>query len=543
MTQVIQDLREPQAGPRRLLLTVPSENRRLCSHPEKEVTEAVVSPPPVDSAPDKPAESETVEPDRDARGARPAPSAAQRWRPLLLRWHFYAGILIGPFLLVAAVTGTLYALIPQVDRAVYSHELTVDNVGTQRLPLGDQVAAARRAHPEGSIASVTPAPKADSTTRVTLSVDDLPSDRTRTVFVDPYTGDVRGSLTTMGEWLPVRTWFDDLHRNLHLGVVGRNYSEIAASWLWVTALGGLVLWIGYRRRTHKLNRMLTPDRDAPKRRRTLTWHGAVGTWIIIGLVALSASGLSWSRYAGASISELRTELSWTTPAVSTSPASSSEGHHHVGDATADAPPTITPSDFTAVDNTATQAGLRAPMVITPPSAEGAAWSVNENNRGFPTRYDAIAVDPKTFAVADRVNFAQWPFMAKMTDWAISAHMGLFGIINQIILVLLGIGLISVIVRGYLMWWRRRPTRGGLPKAPGRGSLSSLLPGEAVALIVVVAVLGWFAPWFGIPLALFVIVDAVWGIVASRRGSGTPPHGSEHGPSDEQPATAATESAR
>ncbi|SKX87399.1 Uncharacterised protein [Mycobacteroides abscessus subsp. abscessus] len=59
----------------------------------------------------------------------------------------------------------------------------------------------------------------------------------------------------------------------------------------------------------------------------------------------------------------------------------------------------------------------------------------------------------------------------------------------------------------------------------------------------VAVLGWFAPWFGIPLALFVIVDAVWGIVASRRGSGTPPHGSEHGPSDEQPATAATESAR
>ena len=134
-------------------------------------------------------------------------------------------------------------------------------------------------------------------------------------------------------------------------------------------------------------------------------------------------------------------------------------------------------------------------------------------------------------------------MAKMTDWAISAHMGLYGILNQIILALLGIGLISVVVRGYLMWWRRRPTKGGLPKAPGRGSLSSLLPAEAVALIAVVAVLGWFAPWFGIPLALFVIVDAAWGIVAARRGSGTPPHGHELGPSDEQPASAAAESAR
>lgn len=455
-------------------------------------------------------------------GAPNAPSTAQRWRPLLLRWHFYAGILIGPFLLVAAVTGTLYALIPQVDRAVYSHELTVDHVGTARLPLGDQVAAARRAHPEGAIVSVTPAPSADATTRVSLAVDDVPADRTRTVFVDPYTGEVRGALTTSGEWLPVRAWFDDLHRNLHLGVVGRNYSEIAASWLWVTALGGLILWVGHRRRTRKLNRILVPDRDAPKRRRTLTWHGAVGTWIIIGLVALSASGLSWSRYAGASIGDLRTELSWTTPGVSTTlgaDTSGHSGHSGHGGSTDAAPPEIATSDFTAVERTAQHAGMRAPMIITPPSEAGTAWSVNENNRGFPTRYDAIAVDPDDFAVTDRVDFAQWPFMAKMTDWAISAHMGLYGIVNQIILALLGIGLISVVVRGYLMWWRRRATRGGLPKAPGRGSLSSLHPGEAVALVIVVAVLGWFAPWFGIPLALFVIVDGVWGIISTRRGSG------------------------
>lgn len=37
--------------------------------------------------------------------------------------------------------------------------------------------------------------------------------------------------------LPLRTWLDYLHRNLLLGDVGRVYSELAASWLWVTALG------------------------------------------------------------------------------------------------------------------------------------------------------------------------------------------------------------------------------------------------------------------------------------------------------------------
>lgn len=448
-------------------------------------------------------------------------SAADRWRPLLLRWHFYAGILIGPFLIVATVTGTLYALIPQIDRAVYAHELTVDRIGNAELPLSAQVDAARRAHPEGAIVSVTPAPRAGDTTRVVLAADDLPADRTRTVFVDPYTGEVRGALLTYGAWLPVRTWFDDLHRNLHLDDFGRNYSEIAASWLWLVSLGGLILWIGHRRRTRKLARLAVPDRNAPRRARTLSWHGAVGVWIIIGLIGLSASGLSWSRFAGENISDLRSELSWTTPAVSTTIAGAAAGdaaaHHGSTPAETGVAP-IGATDFTQVYDAARDAGLVGPMNISVPAEPGAAWSVKENARGFPSHFDAIAVDPHTFTVTDRVDFAQWPFMAKMTTWAISAHMGLFGVINQIALVALGIGLLSVIVRGYLMWWRRRPTRGDrhLPQAPRRGALSGLRPLEALAVIAVAAGLGWFMPWFGIPLALFVIADALRGVITTRR---------------------------
>ncbi|EGH15542.1 PepSY-associated TM helix, partial [Pseudomonas amygdali pv. morsprunorum str. M302280] len=48
--------------------------------------------------------------------------------------------------------------------------------------------------------------------------------------------------------LPLRTWIDQFHRGLLLGDVGRIYSELAASWLWVAALGGLVLWAVRRRR-------------------------------------------------------------------------------------------------------------------------------------------------------------------------------------------------------------------------------------------------------------------------------------------------------
>lgn len=110
----------------------------------------------------------------------PARQRPRSLRPLLLRLHFYAGVFVGPFLLVAAITGLLYAVIPQIDEAVYRHALSVDQVGEQRLPLAEQIGAARAAHPEGVVQRIGPPDSADGTTRVVLAVDDVPPDYART---------------------------------------------------------------------------------------------------------------------------------------------------------------------------------------------------------------------------------------------------------------------------------------------------------------------------------------------------------------------------
>ncbi|MDZ4233162.1 MAG: PepSY domain-containing protein, partial [Dietzia sp.] len=234
-------------------------------------------------------------------GGERHPTAWARARPLLVRLHFYAGVFVGPFVLVAAFTGLLYALIPQIDSMAFRDELKVDHTGDQRLSLSDQIAAARAAHPEGAIESIRPPAALDDTTWVTLAVDDVPPDYSRTIFVDPYTAQVRGTLTTYGQWMPVRAWFDELHRNLHLGAFGRNYSELAASWVWVIALAGLLLWIGHRKGTRKLRRIAVPDRGVGGRRRLLSWHGALGVWIIVIVLGLSVTGMTWSRFAGESV--------------------------------------------------------------------------------------------------------------------------------------------------------------------------------------------------------------------------------------------------
>ncbi|OKH71115.1 peptidase [Mycobacterium sp. SWH-M5] len=447
----------------------------------------------------------TTTPDDRPRTESPPPTTRATIRQLLMRLHFYAGVFVGPFILIAAVTGLLYALIPQIDAMVYRHELTVDHVGQERLPMADQIAAARAAHPEGTVASIRPPVTPDETTQIQLSVDDVPPDYARTVFVDPYTAEVRGALTTYGQWMPLRAWFDELHRNLHLGAVGRNYSELAASWMWVIALAGLALWLLQRR--DKLSRLVVPDREASGRRKAMSWHAVIGVWVLAVLLALSVTGITWSRYGGETISTLQARLNSTAPSVD---AATPAHHGHSAGAT-----TLGGAD--TVLKTAEQAGLSGPMWLYPPAEPGAAWTVSERKRDWPTRNDSIAVDPNTGAITDRENFADWPLLAKLTRWTIDAHMGLlFGVLNQIVLALSMIGFIVLIVQGYRMWWHRRPTRGSrwaVGRPPLRGAIRGLPPWGIAAVVVTAVAIGWCLPLFGLSLAAFLVVDA---IIAKRK---------------------------
>ena len=56
-------------------------------------------------------------------------------RPLILRLHFYAGILIGPFILIAALSGGLYAMAPTIEKFVYSDYLQTDTTGQIASPI------------------------------------------------------------------------------------------------------------------------------------------------------------------------------------------------------------------------------------------------------------------------------------------------------------------------------------------------------------------------------------------------------------------------
>lgn len=451
-----------------------------------------------------------IGPDRPDRSP-PRPS-------LVMRLHFYAGIFVGPFILIAALTGGLYALAPTAENILYSDLLTTDSAGPT-ASVAEQVTAATQVRPDLTLDAVRPATEPGTTTRVMFTDPSLGESERRAVFVDPVTAESVGESVVYGSSnaLPARTWISGFHRHLHLGEPGRIYSELAASWMWVVALGGVVLWV---RRYRRGGRLLTVDRSSKGRARNRNWHGSVGIWIAIGLVFLSATGLTWSKYAGENITELRSSLNWATPGVSSSisgDAPAPPGDHAGHDMSAMAPEADVVSAgigrLDAVIGTARAAGLAGAVEVTIPGTADTAFVVAQTRGPWVFSTSSLAIDGNTNSIVDTNWFSEWPPAAKLAAWGIALHMGiLFGIANQIALALLAVALVTVIVRGYLMWWQRRPSA----SAPPAGGLRRLPVRQLVPLAAITAVIGWFVPLLGISILVFLLVDALLGL--RRRAS-------------------------
>ncbi|MBF1995121.1 PepSY-associated TM helix domain-containing protein [Serratia symbiotica] len=425
--------------------------------------------------------------------------------PLVKRIHFYIGLFVGPFLLLAALSGILYALTPQIESHLYARQLYNDSRGTV-LPLQRQVSAAQAFAPSHAVLSaVRPSPVDGENTRVLFDVAGLQPAERLAVFVDPVTAQLQGTLIVYGTSgvLPLRTWLDQFHRSLLLGDLGRNYSELAASWLWVTALGGLILWGARQRRQAKAS---------GKGLRRL--HEKFGVLLLIGLLFFSVTGLTWSQWAGGNISMLRQQFGWATPSLSTvlgkEPVDEHAEHcgHEMHPPISLAP--INGADYDRALAAARLAGIKAAKIEIKQPTPGRAWAVMEIDRSWPTQVDAVALDPVSMAVVERVSFAQYPLAAKLTRWGIDLHMGvLFGLANELVLVMFAAGLAAMVVTGYVMWWRTRPTR--VVRQPQRSPLMLLRKTPIVPLLLIVSLtllLGFCLPVMGISLLIFLLCDLI-----------------------------------
>lgn len=401
----------------------------------------------------------------------------------LWRWHFYAGLFVLPFVLVLAATGAVYLFRPQIERWEERAWLgvgTADAVSPER-----GLAAALASEPGARFVSyrLPRVPGDAAMIRVTL-VDGAQ----REVAVSPQ-GRVLGALDPDRRIAAVVA---RIHGSLLLGAPGGWLVELAASWTIVMILTGVALWWP---RPFRAAGTLWPRGSLRGRALFKDLHRVTGFWIA-GLVLVTlASGLPWAGAWGSAFAWVRAELGLVK---GPQPWKVGVGHAAHHDGTIPAGPVPTNLPLSAFVARAEAERMAFPVIVRPPSAPGAAWTVtSEAQNRWLTRQ--VSYDPRTGAEVARRGFADGHVVDRVVSTGIAWHEGqLFGWVNQLIGLLTAIGLVAVSVLGAVMWWRRRP----------RGTLGAPPPVERAPRwpLAILGALGVLMPLFGASLLLVWALD-------------------------------------
>ena len=422
------------------------------------------------------------------------------------RWHFYAGVLVMPFLMLLALTGGLYLFKDEIDQAIYRDLIQVPARAAQAAPDAWVAAAARAGG--GRAANVLLPATPDQAVRVRV---DRADGSQRTVFVDPHTARVTG-VTAYGG---VTETIKQLHSLSLFGAAMNLVVEVVAGWAIILFATGLYLWWPRGRRGVAV---LAP-RTGDARRRSF-WrdlHALTGFYVGGVMLFLAVTGMPWSAVWGDRFLNLMRESGLGRPPApaAASPWSHAKPHDTpagVGwtmeHAVLHGPATSAPSLQRIID-TAEARRLPRPYVVNIPQSRDLAWTVARLTR---QAEDArtLYVDGQTGAVRADIRWSQFGVGAKAFEWGIAVHQGLqYGQINRIVMLLGCIGVWVLAVSGLVMWWKRRPPslkRGGLSQM--RLAAPPAPPGPRVraAVLGIVIPLSILYPLTGLSLIAALSLD-------------------------------------
>src|SRR6187399_88211 len=392
----------------------------------------------------------------------------------LWRWHFHAGLFCIPFVIVLALTGSIYLFKPQID-AFADRNVDSLRVTGQRASGEAQINAAIASVP-GSKLFVYEIPREpDDAVRVHVY---SPDGAGRIVYVHPETLAI---LKTVAHTHRLTEVVRTIHSELFAGRTGSILIELAASWAIVMLITGAYLW--WPRESRGAAGVLYPRLRGGRRVFWRDLHAVTGIWVSAFAMFLLITALPWTTVWGAGLKEAR---EFASPPVKQDWSLSRADEHAEHQRTAGAAGIATPLTLDQIVARVAPLGLEPPVRVYLPNERMPYWRVRAETQNRPLVRE-LEFDANTGAVRSDNGFDGKPMLDRVIGVGIAAHEGqLFGIANQLLGLATALGLIAVCVSAVVMWWRRRPDGAlGVPAARIEGFT---IRAPLMALIVFVAVL-------------------------------------------------------
>lgn len=426
------------------------------------------------------------------------------------RWHFYAGLICLPFLILLSTTGSLYLFKDEINGTLFAYRNTATQSAAAPLSLDRLVFNATQAVPDAIPLSL--ADPLDPTSTAVVTMEE--GGRKILVYLDPYTGDVLDRVDRDGEFMMV---LRRLHSLAYFGPVANGVIEVVAGFTIILVLTGIYLWWPRQQAGGVVSIRGTP-------RKRVWWrdmHAVTGLVAGAGIVFLAATGLPWSIWWGQQVRSLSNAAGvgqpralWAERAVSTIPMQ--EMLTTAGWAMEDAPVPLSETSAgtpIGIDRAAAiLRGLGMPRgyeMALPVGATG-VFAAAAYPRDV-TRQRMITLDQYTGKPLVDVRFGDLGKVARAIQYGIGIHKGEhWGRANQFAMLAFCLATILLAVTAATMWWKRRPA-GGLGVPPWPRDRRS-----AAGVTLLVLVLGALFPLTGLVILAMLLLDLGVQALRTRR---------------------------
>lgn len=363
------------------------------------------------------------------------------------RWHLYAGVLVTPVILWAAITGSLYIFAEDLEPLIYQSLYYVEPQ-EQRASLDDLAALVTSAYPQEHIDSFSLHNDPERSIRFNVHTEDH-AQGTRHVYVDPYQQQILGHRWRNDSFFTiVRT----LHRNMFLGTTGRVLMELATSWGIILLLSGIYLWWPRKGkwsapgvwsiRFHSGFKIMLRD-----------IHAVLGIYLMPVAVLILATGLFFSYLWGSGF--------LTTMAIT---GSGPDAYFNPPHSTVpENPQTLSLDDLYAI--TRKHDPETFPVSISLPHDEESGIHIGIGTAASPTSRAIYVLDQYSGEVLTRTDHGNSSLMVKLFTYAYPLHVGsIFGMTTKFLALVTCLVLCGSAITGVMMWWRSRPAgKTGFPE--------------------------------------------------------------------------------
>lgn len=393
----------------------------------------------------------------------------------LWKWHFIAGLISLPFVLVLSVTGLIYLFKDDFEASKHKHITEVVAEGNP-ISFQEQWDLANKKAVKKPASMIIPISGNQATEFISGRFDEKTS-----FYVDPYQGKSSGEIISKNtDMFKVRK----LHGELLMGNWGTKIVELIASWMIVLIITGLYVW--WPAGKGKLRGFIIPRINNGKRTFFRDLHAVSGFWLSILLLIVLAGGLPWTDVFGSN-------FKWLQDATNTGYPSTWNGKQLCSGAIGK------PLTLDQMVIIAKEQSLPGTVTIDFPKNPKGTFSVSNELFSDLQEQKMIHFDQYTGKQLLKQDWGDVGFLMRGRMWVMAFHQGQFGKWNWLLMIFIASVLTIMSVSAIVSYLLRKRKSWGVPKVPSKFKVGRYI-------VVIVSILAIVFPLFGISLIFIIIIE-------------------------------------